>query len=94
MSSGATQNFPFQSSFITLFLIDDNVIDNLMYGHETALNFVFSFVICVQSLPVFSIVRVRRKDLAVLSKDGVGVIYSLQTVRGPMLWVAQKQLSV
>lgn len=77
MFSLATQNFPSQSCFLSLFHIGDNVISNLMYEHGTVMNFIHTFALYVQSLPLSSIVRERPKDLVVFSKDSVAVAQSL-----------------
>lgn len=61
----AMQNFLSQSHLISLFLIGDNIIYNLIYEHGTTVNFVHSFALCVRSLPVSSVVRARPKDLIV-----------------------------
>lgn len=53
-----------------------------MYGHGTVVNFVPSFVRCVQSPSVSSTVRVRPKDLVVFCKDRVAVVHSLQGLLG------------
>lgn len=61
----AMQNFLSQTNFISLFLIGDNIIYNLMYEHGTTVNFVHYSALCVRSLPVSSVVRARPEDLVV-----------------------------
>lgn len=82
MSALATQNFLFQSSFISLFHIGDSVINNLMYDHGTVVNFVHSFALCVLLFPLSCAVRVRPKDSLVFSRDNAAVAQSLQRLFG------------